>query len=99
LVKRRGTVVIVGAETGGPLMDGFQRQLRAAVVSPFVSQRLTFVVSSEAASELAQVVALAEDGGFEPVVERTYPLVDAAAAIDHVTDGRARGKVVVRVRD
>ena len=99
LVTRRGTVVIVGAETGGPLLDGFQRQLRAAVVSPFVRQRLTFVVSSEAASELARVVELAGDGGFAPVVERTWPLVDAAAAIDHVTDGRARGKVVVSVRD
>ncbi len=99
LVARRGTVVIVGAETGGPFMDGFQRQLRAAVLSPFVSQRLTFVVSSEAATELARVVELAEEGGFAPVVERSWPLVDAAAAIDHVTDGRARGKVVVSVRD
>ena len=81
------------------VMDGFQRQLRAAVTSPFVRQRLTFVVSSEAAADLARVVELAEDGAFSPVVERTWPLSDAAAAIDHVTDGRARGKVVVSVRD
>ncbi len=99
LVTRRGTVVIVGAETGGAVMDGFQRQLRAAVTSPFVRQRLTFVVSSEAAADLARVVELAEDGAFSPVVERTWALSDAAAAIDHVTDGRARGKVVVSVRD
>ena len=32
-----------------------------------------------------------------PVVDRTYPLEEAAAAIRHLLDGKARGKVVVSV--
>ena len=32
-----------------------------------------------------------------PAVERTFPLDQAAAAIDHVSGGQARGKVVVTV--
>ncbi len=91
----RGTLVIVGGETGGAWLGGIQRQLAAALVSPLLRQRLRFFVGSERATDLARLVALAEEGGFEPVVERTWPLVDAAAAIDHLAAGRVRGKVVV----
>jgi NADPH:quinone reductase-like Zn-dependent oxidoreductase len=38
-----------------------------------------------------------ESGRVTPVVDRTYPLEEAAAAIRHMLDGRARGKVVVSV--
>jgi NADPH:quinone reductase-like Zn-dependent oxidoreductase len=93
----RGTLVIVGGETGGRWLDGIQRQLGAALVSPLLRQRLRFFVGSERAADLARLVALAEEGAFVPVVQRTWPLVDAGAAIDHLSAGRARGKVVVTV--
>jgi NADPH:quinone reductase-like Zn-dependent oxidoreductase len=32
-----------------------------------------------------------------PAVERAFPLADAAAAVTHMAEGRARGKVVVSV--
>lgn len=93
----RGTLVIVGGETGGAWLGGIQRQLAASIVSPLLRQRLRFFVGSEQAADLARLVALAEEGGVVPVVERTWPLVDAAAAIDHLAAGRVRGKVVVTV--
>ena len=48
-----GTLVIVGGEGGDRLTGGIGRQLRAAAISPFVSQRLTFFVSSESAEDIA----------------------------------------------
>ena len=36
-----GTLVIVGGEEGGNLTGGFGRPLRALLLTPFVSQRLT----------------------------------------------------------
>jgi len=30
-----------------------------------------------------------------PVIDRTYPLGETVAAIRHLLDGRARGKVVI----
>jgi NADPH:quinone reductase-like Zn-dependent oxidoreductase len=36
-----------------------------------------------------------EDGAVTPVVDRTYPLSDAAAAFAYVGAGHTRGKVVV----
>ncbi|MDP8970623.1 MAG: NAD(P)-dependent alcohol dehydrogenase, partial [Actinomycetota bacterium] len=42
-----GTLVIVGGEEGGKLTGGFDRQLRASVLSLFVRQRLTMLVNKE----------------------------------------------------
>jgi NADPH:quinone reductase-like Zn-dependent oxidoreductase len=93
----RGTLVIVGGEGGGPLLGGTQRQLGAALRSPLGRHRMPFLLATEDREALARVVDLGLAGGYRPVVERTYDLVDAAAAIDHVAEGRARGKVVLTV--
>ena len=37
------------------------------------------------------------DGTVRPVIDRTYPLDQAAAAVRHVLDGRAVGKVVLMI--
>ncbi len=97
VLKPRGTLVIVGGETGGRWLGGIQRQLGAALLSPLVRQRLRFFVGSEKATDVARLVAVAAEGAFTPAVERTWPLVDAAAAIDHLADGRVRGKGVVTI--
>ena len=36
-------------------------------------------------------------GEIVPAVDRTYPLDQAAAAVRHLLDGHARGKVVITV--
>src|SRR5215217_3978415 len=43
----RGTLVIVGGEGGGRWLGGTDRQIRALVLSPFVSQKLGTFISSE----------------------------------------------------
>jgi NADPH:quinone reductase-like Zn-dependent oxidoreductase len=93
----RGTLVIVGSETSGALMGGTQRQMGAALRAPFTRHRMPFLLAGEAAADLQRLVDLGVAGAYTPVVERTFPLVDTAAAIDHLAAGRARGKVVVTV--
>jgi NADPH:quinone reductase-like Zn-dependent oxidoreductase len=52
---------------------------------------------SENAADLLVLTGLIESGQVTPVVDRIYPLEEAAAAIRHLLDGRARGKDVVSV--
>ena len=92
-----GTLVIVGSETGGRWLGGYDRTIRALLLSPFVRQRLAPLASSENAADLRVLTGLIESGQVTPVVDRTFPLEEAAAAIRHVLDGEARGKVVVSV--
>jgi NADPH:quinone reductase-like Zn-dependent oxidoreductase len=92
-----GTLVIVGGETGGRWLGGFDRSLRAALLSPFVAQRLAPHLSKENAVDLADVTALIESGAVTPAVERTYPLREVPAGIRHLHEGRARGKLTVTI--
>ncbi|MCQ4119401.1 NAD(P)-dependent alcohol dehydrogenase [Rhodococcus sp. FXJ9.536] len=93
----RGTLVIVGSETGGRWLGGTDRQIRAMVLSPFLRQKMGTFVSSENAADLLELTELIESGKVVPVVGRTYPLSETAAAIDDLSNGHARGKIVVTV--
>jgi NADPH:quinone reductase-like Zn-dependent oxidoreductase len=93
----KGRLVIVGGETDGRWLGGVDRQLRALVLSPLVAQKLTTFVASENAADLIFLRQLIESGQVAPAIDRTYPLTEVAAAIRHMLDGHARGKIVVSV--
>jgi NADPH:quinone reductase-like Zn-dependent oxidoreductase len=93
----QGTLVIVGGEGGGRLTGGFERQLRAAALSPFVGQRLRSVMSTERREDLLFLKDLIEAGKVAPVIGRTFPLEDAAKALGDADEGHGRGKTVVTV--
>jgi NADPH:quinone reductase-like Zn-dependent oxidoreductase len=93
----RGTLVIVGSEAGGRLVQGIDRALRAALLSPFVRQNLRMLVSTERAEDLRLLGKLIEAGKLTPVVDRTYSLSEVPKAIQYLRDGHACGKVVITV--
>jgi NADPH:quinone reductase-like Zn-dependent oxidoreductase len=93
----RGTLVIVGGETDGRWLGGTDRQLRALVLTPMVSQKLGTFMASENSADLMVLRDLIESGAVTPAVDRAYPLAQTAAAIRQVQEGRARGKVVITI--
>jgi NADPH:quinone reductase-like Zn-dependent oxidoreductase len=93
----RGTLVLIGSETGGRWLGGFDRALRAPVLSLFVGQTLRPLANSENAPDLVALTELIEAGKVTPAVGRTYPLSEAPTAIQHMVDGRAHGKLVVTI--
>jgi NADPH:quinone reductase-like Zn-dependent oxidoreductase len=93
----RGRLIIVGGETDGRLLGGSGRQIRAQLLSPFVSQKLGTFVASENAADLSALSDLIEAGKITPAIDRTYPLAESPAAIRHMLDGHARGKLVISI--
>jgi NADPH:quinone reductase-like Zn-dependent oxidoreductase len=93
-----GRLVIVGGETDGRWLGGVDRQLRAVLLSPFVSQKLGTFIASENARDLVVLGELIDSGRLEPAIDRSYPLSEVAAAIRYLLDGRARGKLVITVQ-
>ncbi|MFC9692136.1 NAD(P)-dependent alcohol dehydrogenase [Kribbella sp. NPDC056951] len=93
----KGTLVIVGGETGGRWLGGMDRLLRAMVLTGFVGQRLRPFISSENHVDLQAMTELIETGKVVPAVDRVFPLAEAAAAIQYLIDGHVRGKVVIAV--
>jgi NADPH:quinone reductase-like Zn-dependent oxidoreductase len=93
-----GTLAIVGSETGGRILGGFDRTLRAPVLSLFVGQKLGGVTNSENARDLVALTELIESGKVTPAIDRTFPLAETPAAVQYMTDGHARGKVVITLQ-
>jgi NADPH:quinone reductase-like Zn-dependent oxidoreductase len=92
-----GTLVIVGGEEGGRWTGGFGRSLRAPLLSPFVSQRLTMLASKERASDQERLIPLIEAGKVTPSIDRTYPLDRVPEAMRHLETGAVRGKVAITI--
>jgi NADPH:quinone reductase-like Zn-dependent oxidoreductase len=90
-----GRLVIVGGETDGRWLGGIDRQLRAHLLSPFVRQELGTFVASENAEDLAVLRELIETGTVSPVIDRTYPLREAATAVRYLLDGHTLGKLTI----
>ena len=94
----KGTLVIVGGEEGGKWTGGFGRQIvRAPLLSAVVGQKLRPLTAKERAEDLVALKELIEAGKVTPVIDRTFPLSEAADAIRYMRDGKARGKVVITV--
>ena len=93
----RGTLVIVGGETGGRWLGGSDRTLRAVALSPFVGQKLRALLAAERRSDLQFLKQLLETGAVRPVIDRTYALSEVPDAIGYLAQGHVRGKVVITV--
>ncbi len=93
----RGRLVIVGGETDGRWLGGFDRQVRAQLLSPFTRQKLAMIAASENTKDLIVLRELIESGKLAPAIDRTYPLSDVAAAVRYLHEGHARGKIAITV--
>jgi NADPH:quinone reductase-like Zn-dependent oxidoreductase len=94
----RGVLVIVGGERGGGrMLGGFGRPFRAPLVSMMGSQRLRGMIAKERLEDLEALSELIESRAVTPVVDRVYPLADAADAIRYLAEGHAAGKVLITI--
>ncbi len=92
-----GTLVQSSGDSQGRWLGPMDRIITAALLSPFVSQRLSRLDTKPSQEDLAFLTDLIEAGKLTPVIDRTYPLCETAAAIRYLETGRARGKVVIAV--
>jgi NADPH:quinone reductase-like Zn-dependent oxidoreductase len=92
-----GILVIVGGETNGPLLGGFDRSIRAALLSRFLDQELIAFANSENHEDMIVLKEMVEAGKVGPVMDRTFPLSEAPTAIRYLKEGHARGKIAITV--
>lgn len=96
-ILERGGVLIPNSGEGNRLVGSLGRIIRARLMSPFLPVTLHPFLSTYRRDDLLVLKGLIESGAIEPVVGRTYPLVEAATALDHVGRRHSRGKTVVTV--
>ena len=97
-LTEQGTLVIVGGEDGDKLTGGIGRQIRAMLMSPFVSQRLVMFISEEHHRHIDRLAEYIRRAEVTPRVGRRYGLDSVADAIADLVAGRAEGKSVIAIR-
>ncbi|WP_410614267.1 NADP-dependent oxidoreductase [Amycolatopsis sp. lyj-109] len=79
-----------------PIMGLLSYRTRRAAKRRQVGYKFLFMRAS--GDQLRQITALVDSGVIEPVMDRVFPLESTAEAMAYVDKGRAKGKVVVKVK-
>ena len=91
-----GTFIPNSAGTRGGMLGGLPRVVRAFILG-LGSTNVQRIVCEVNRENLAALATLLESGDVKSIIERTYPLDDAAAAVAHMLTHRARGKIAIAV--
>ena len=77
----------------------FQAMLFGSWMSESGGKKMGGVSAKRNQKDLAILKELVEAGKVVPVIDKRYPLREAAEALRYLGDGHARGKVVIIVED
>ena len=73
-------------------------QKHALSVDQLFQPNIRFFIAGVSREDLDALRELADAGKLRPVIDRTYPFEETAAAVDYAATQQAAGKVVVSVR-
>jgi NADPH:quinone reductase-like Zn-dependent oxidoreductase len=93
----KGRLVLSSGDSNGRFIGPVDRVIKAALLSPFVSQSLRTLSMKPDPEDLQLLGELIGSGAITPVIDKTYPLSEAPEAIRYLETGHARGKVVIAV--
>jgi NADPH:quinone reductase-like Zn-dependent oxidoreductase len=90
-------VTIGAAGNGRHIVPIAIRMLGGLLWSRLGRRRMLFFVAKVLRTDLVVLAELIEAGKITPVIDRTYPLSQAAEAMRYIEQGHARGKVVITI--
>lgn len=90
-------VLLQNSGNGGRVLGPLPRMVHGALASLLSQQTIRVFGYTSATRDLVHLADLANAGELRVVVEGTYPLADAARALERVATGHVAGKVVVTV--
>lgn len=82
---------------GGAMPQIFQTMILGPVVSATGGRKMTSLAAQPNSQDLAAVGELLQAGKIRPVIDRCYPLSEAAEAFRYLEREHARGKVVITI--
>lgn len=81
----------------GSMLKVIPGMIYTALRAAFSKKKFTSFMAKINKDDLADLADLMESGKLTPVIDRTYPLEETAAAVRYVAAKHARGKVVISV--
>jgi NADPH:quinone reductase-like Zn-dependent oxidoreductase len=97
VLEPNGTLVIAGGPKRNRLLGPLGHVVATRLRAIGASRRVAFFIAKFNGPDMETLRELLESGRIRSVVDRTYPLDDAADALGYLGEGHARGKVVLTV--
>jgi NADPH:quinone reductase-like Zn-dependent oxidoreductase len=101
VLNLKGICVLIGG--GGPdegrWIGPLGRPIKALLLSPFISQKMSMMLADLNKKDLTALSDLMQSGKVTPVVDRTYKLSEVPEAMRYLEKGHSRGKVIVTMED
>jgi NADPH:quinone reductase-like Zn-dependent oxidoreductase len=95
VLNPKGRFVLIGIPHDATMKLLMARMANAVFYSLFSSQKLVWFMGKPSRADLTLYGELIAAGKVKPVIEKIYPLSEAAAAMRHAESGHAKGKVLV----
>ena len=92
LLAPGGICVLIGG--------AFSQMFRFLLLKPLLSgggRKMRFLSAKPNSTDLEFIIKLVEEGKIQPVIDRGYPLSEAARAFEYLMAGHARGKVIITI--
>lgn len=109
MLKRGGKLISIS----GPPDPEFGKQIAAPGFVKLVMRLLSsgvrrrarslglgysFLFMKASGAQLQQITRLIEDGAIRPVIDKVFPFASTNDALAYVDAGRAKGKVVIKIK-
>lgn len=98
VLKQNARFVIIGAPKGNKVLGPLGHIIKLKLATIGASQTVTFFIAQFNRDDLNLLREMTEAGKVKPIVERVYSLNEAADAMRHLGTGRAKGKLVLKIR-
>ncbi|KOP81266.1 NADP-dependent oxidoreductase [Cytobacillus solani] len=109
VIKRGGKIVSVSglpnARFGKEYGSGFFKTLLFSAASSKLTAlekkhnvQYTFLFMKPSGDQLRMIANLIEAGKIKPVIDRVFPFEDAQKAMEYAEEGRAKGKIILKIR-
>jgi NADPH:quinone reductase-like Zn-dependent oxidoreductase len=90
-----GRCVMIGAPHDVSVIGLLAPMIKTVLLSALVSQKAVMFIAKASQDDLNLLGELITAGKLKPIIDKVYSLSDAAAAVRHVEEGHARGKVII----
>ena len=91
-LNTKGTAVIVGG--------ALSQVIKALLLGPVMSlgrRKVRVLAAKPNTKDLEFIIKLVANGSIKPVVDRRYPLCETGEAVRYLSEGHARGKVIINI--
>jgi len=110
VIKNEGRVISISGAIDGATAEQFGLNKFIRMILAFRARKVTraaskknamfrFLFMSPNGEQLKKIAKLYESGEIKPIIDKTYNFAEAIQALEYLSKGHARGKVIVKIRE